>query len=186
MRVVNYDEVNIPDELDSLALELRRTLVPRIKSHRSNDQARESNARSALYQLPYILWGVSGEVRGKTILDLGCGSNQPSLEGGGIFNDSTYEPWLCRGLHLLGANPIGVDIGSLDGEEFTHHQVDLSRLDSLKEIPDGSVDLANAKQLFSSPFLIRFTKTNPEDLRRNLHTQLERVLKPEAVFLYWD
>ena len=117
---------------------------------------------------------------------MGCGSNNPCLEGGYIFNDPQFEPHLCRVLHLLGAKPIGIDIGSLEGELFQHYRLNLNSSDSLRDIPDGSIDLANACQLFDSSFLRSRLKINPEELKRNLLPQLERVLKPGAYFLHWS
>ncbi|MBW2975812.1 hypothetical protein KY347_00030 [Candidatus Woesearchaeota archaeon] len=186
IKAIFYEDIDVPDELSRTSIKLTDCLAKKLATGYSPDPKAEFYAEMALaQQLEYILWGVSGYVKGKTILDLGCGCNYPAFESEGGPWDSMYEPWLCRGLHLLGANPIGVDYDALSGEKFKHYEVDLTASDSLSMIPDESVDLANARQLFSSVWLGRRGK-NSEDLRRNIHTQLERILKPRAFLLYWD
>jgi hypothetical protein len=120
------------------------------------------------------------------VLDLGCGSENPHLEDA-FHPDTMYEPWMCRALHLLGAYPIGIDIGTLKGEKFRHREyTDLSLPGSLDFIPDASVDMANATQLFSSTHLSLHLKISPEMLGKILYPQLERVCKPDAYFLVRD
>lgn len=84
-------------------------------------------------------------LRGKIILDLGCGCNnwhkrfsdpaQPDSE-----SHRDFEPWLARALHFLGARVIGIDTGDLEGEKFEHHSIDLAQPDALGFLKDGSVD----------------------------------------------
>lgn len=101
--------------------------------------------------------------------DLGCGSNDIYRETGMLLKpDNQFEPWLCRILHAIGARPIGIDIGPLSGERFEYYERNLNSPNSLEGIPDNSVDLANAKQLFDSPFLIYRLGINPQELRQNL------------------
>ena len=187
MKAVHYEKVDAHKKFGSRAYELATELGKTMASKYPTDSDAEHHTRLALHnQLAHILYGISGEVRGKRILDLGCGSNQPELEGGFLFRDSMYEPWVCRSLHTMGANPIGVDIGDLSQEEFEHYQLNLAEPDCLATIPDRSVDFANSWQLFSSSFLRTHTNIREADLRRNIYEQLERILKPEAIFLSWD
>ena len=133
--------------------------------------------------LTYVLVALSEGVEGKTILDLGCGSTDPKIEHGNREITRQYEPWISRALHILGANVIGLDYGPLDGEQFTHYQVDLRNPDSLSFLPDQSVDLANARLLFSS-CMMRGTPGASQAMQENLMPQLERILKPEGTFIY--
>jgi|SRR3989339_451297 len=79
-----------------------------------------------------------------------------------------YEPWFCRALLELGAQPIGVDIGSLEGEEFEHYRTDLSKLGSLDFLPDQSFDGINLRQVLSSPQLERMERQMTHgDIKKN-------------------
>lgn len=91
-----------------------------------------------------------------------------------------FEPWLARGLHILGVHVIGVD-SAVEGEPFRHYQRNLLKSDSLADIADESVDLANANALFSSPSVGSRGK-----LWDAVAPQLDRILKPEAMFIYQD
>jgi len=138
-------------------------------------------------QINYLLFAVSGDLENKKILDLGCGSNNPYLEGMGDFNDRMFEPWLCRGLLELGANPIGIDIGDLSKEKFEHYQLNLLEPNSLHFIPDNSIDIANSHELFNSPYL-NFEhmglNSSGKKLKEILIPQLERIVKPKGLFIY--
>jgi hypothetical protein len=131
----------------------------------------EETSEAIITQIPYILQELRGNVRGKTILDLGSGSTF----GG-------YKPWLCRILYHMGANPIAVDLGKFRNEPFIAYSADLSQPNALRMIPDNSVDLANAKMFFTCSDL-RSMRPNAY-LREQLRPQLERVLKQDASFIY--
>ncbi|HII71554.1 TPA: hypothetical protein HA265_02255, partial [Candidatus Woesearchaeota archaeon] len=45
--------------------------------------------------IPQILHLTGGDVSGKVILDLGCGSDPAAYKDAGS-NDERYKPWLCR------------------------------------------------------------------------------------------
>jgi hypothetical protein len=185
MKVRNYKEIATTREIDRKAFELVNFSVNQLRKNPKfveDDGWAEINP---IVSLPPIMTCL-GSLEGKTILDLGCGSNNPRIEGDIYFSDRQFEPWLCRTLKVLGANPIGMDIGPLAGEEFEHYWTELTQPDSLKIIPDNSIDLVNACQLFDSPFLKKVIKVSGMELKKHLLPQIERVLKPDCYFLYWS
>lgn len=148
-------------------------------------------------QLAWIFYAANGQVEGKRILDLGCGSTGSTEESSEHYSSglSLYHPWLCRTLDRLGAYPIGVDIGELQHERFETHRVSLLIPDALKDIPDGTVDIVHSRALFDSPELYeQFQKYLPapwldmdkrdDYLMALLQPQIVRVLKPYGVFVY--
>ena len=72
-------------------------------------------------------FGSVERARGKRILDIACGSNSSRSPDTGE-RTAMFEPWFCRLLFALGADPVGVDAGDLEGERFEHHVADLSRI----------------------------------------------------------
>lgn len=119
-------------------------------------------------------------IQNKRILDLGCGSHRGTYESRN-WDPPIWEPWLCRALTKLGANPIGVDIGDLSEERFEHYQINLLSENSLNIIPDNSIDITNAELLYDSPTLQEMP--GGRNLRDLLIPQLERVIKPEGFFI---
>src|SRR5207247_4144223 len=75
-------------------------------------------------------------VRGKRILDIACGSNSSRSPDTGE-RTAMFEPWFCRLLLELGAGPVGVDAGDLEGERFEHYSADLSRIGALDFLADA-------------------------------------------------
>jgi len=134
---------------------------------------------SAMY---YLL----GEIYGKTVLDLGCGSIFSNDHTASIFQEQRlYEPWLSRTLHELGARPIGIDSKHDLSEEFEGYKLNLCFPDSLKQFPDKSVDLACAFSLFDSPSLHYGNGFGAgRELFHCLIPQLERVVKDDGFFLF--
>lgn len=59
--------------------------------------------------------------RGKTVLDIGSGSSS----GHDHEYKEVFEPWFCRILQKIGAEPIAVDQGDNTGEAFEHHRFNL-------------------------------------------------------------
>lgn len=142
-------------------------------------------------QLRWILTAARGEIKDKRILDLGCGSTGNTWEARDDFY--LYQPWLCRALFELGAYPIGVDTGELQGEKFETHKANLLLPDALKGIPDDSIDIIHSRALFTSPELRIMVDSLPVPkwdqerdnyLMQILRPQIERVLKPNGVFVY--
>ncbi len=115
------------------------------------------------------------DIQGKQILDIACGSNTskapPSLYINTPFGKKTlgrigegftaqFEPWFCRILFELEANPIGIDFGDLDREPFTHYRVDLGLIGALDFLPACSFDAVQDSRLFGSPeFTAQFPKS---------------------------
>ena len=117
-------------------------------------------------------------LQGKRILDLGCGS-MPSETGGRQF-----EPWLCRALKELGANPVGIDVGQLDTEEFEHYQLDLSKIGALNIFPDKSFDAVNLAVFFNSPKLKHMIEPNDiKRIKQEIGNQVKRLLKDNGSIL---
>lgn len=154
-------------------------------------------ASPLIKQLTWIFFAANGQVEGKRILDLGCGSTGSTEESSEHYDLglSLYHPWLCRTLDRLGAYPIGVDIGELQHEKFETHRVNLLTPNALGDIPDGTIDIVHSRALFDSPELYeQFQKHLPTpwlsmDKRDNylmelLQPQVMRVLKPSGVFVY--
>jgi hypothetical protein len=152
----------------------------------SSDRKSADAYCSLTNQWPRILWVADGDLKGKRILDLGCGNNSHNDDLLGDMTNRMFEPWLCRALNESGANPVGVDIGNLDMEEFEHHQVNLLKKECLHFLKDNSIDIANAHLLFDSYFLHKFQEHSRSgiDLKGILMPQLERVVRKNGYFLY--
>ena len=125
------------------------------------------------------------------ILDLGCGANGKTEESR-KYKHGQYEPWLCRALHKLGKQVIGIDIGDLSEEKFPYIETSLLDPHSLDSIRDNSIYIAHANMLFNSPELERqatgkrvenATSTSRKALEQVLLPQLDRILVPEGIFL---
>ncbi len=150
------------------------------------DKRVKSSIKNVLLRnLPCILTILNGDLAGKIILDLGCGSDF-STDGFGYGGTLIYSPWLCRTLNKLGAKPIGVDL-DLRNEEFEHHSVNLLE-ESLDFLPDHSVDVANACALFDSPTLLfmigKIPRAGFNEFEDRIRKQLERIVKPEGYFIH--
>jgi hypothetical protein len=142
-------------------------------------------------------------VRGKKILDIACGSNTSkapaSIHVNTPFGAMTlgraskgytalFEPWFCRILLELGADPVGVDMGDLDAEAFTHHRVDLGKAGALDFLPDHSFDAIQDSRLFGSP---EFTAQFPDfphrlQVAREIRRQERRLLKAGGLIIHSD
>lgn len=90
-----------------------------------------------------------------------------------------FEPWYSRLFLELGAKPIGVDIGNLEGEKFEHHSIDLAKEGSLNFIPDSSMDAVYVRLFFDSPQLEKITgEIENRAVIEEITQQIKRVLKP--------
>ena len=94
------------------------------------------------------------------ILDIGSGSVGDSKEcdydnwlSARKGKAPSFRPWLARVLHHAGLHVTAVDYGCLQGEPYKCYTSDLLEEDALREIPDGGIDIAHSRLLFSSPQL---------------------------------
>jgi hypothetical protein len=129
-------------------------------------------------QLKYIL-EVLEDTEGKKILVLGCGSSYPENYS---CDRREFEPWLCRAIHYLGIDVIGVDIRTLEGEQFEHYRADLSKTGSLSFLGDHSIDLACEYKLFDSPTLPRLG-VREKTIVETVLGEVEPKLRSGSVFL---
>ncbi len=134
-----------------------------------------------MYRLKLIT-SLMGDVKGKTVLDIGCGAKQSwDYDLCKIGKERRYyDPWLCRVLQFFGAKTFGIDGGESPNESYTHIQGHLYRFSEHTErFPNHSLDLACAWGLFDSPSLgIR------RELFDTIVTRLEVKLKPEGFFVF--
>lgn len=126
-------------------------------------------------------------LRGKRILDLASGSNSSRSP---ITRQRTaqFEPWFARLLLELGAEPVALDAGDLEGERFEHHRVDLGRSGALDFLPDASFDGVQDSRLFGSPEFLKAypRKRDHERVKAEIARQQRRVLKPNGVLIHTD
>jgi hypothetical protein len=149
-------------------------------------------------------FGYLAEVKGKRILDIACGSNTSKAPEfifvNTPFEEKTiriadtseytaqFEPWFCRILLELGADPVGVDIGDLEGEAFEHYYANLGTIGALDFLPSHSFDALQDSRLFGSP---EFTAMFPERSQRlrlaeELKRQEQRLLKKDGIIIHSD
>ncbi|HLF26848.1 MAG TPA: hypothetical protein VJG32_10970 [Anaerolineae bacterium] len=168
--------------------------------------AREPGVEEIITQLAGRLahtFGRLSNVQGRRVLDIACGSNTSqapaSLYLNTPFGEMTigraskgytaqFEPWFCRMLLELGADPIGIDFGDLEGEAFEHHRVDLGQKGALDFLPGRSFDAVQDSRLFGSP---EFTAQFPDradrlQVAQEIRRQERRVLKPEGIVIHSD
>jgi hypothetical protein len=142
-------------------------------------------------------------IQNKKILDIACGSNTSkapaSLYVDTPFGEMTigrsskgytaqFEPWFCRIIFELGANPVGVDFGDLESEVFVHYRVDLGKVGGLDFLPDHSFDAVQDSRLFGSP---EFTTQFPNQADRlkvaqEIKQQEQRLLKANGIVIHSD
>ncbi|MDP2662970.1 MAG: class I SAM-dependent methyltransferase [Dehalococcoidia bacterium] len=132
-------------------------------------------------------FGSLSAVRGKKILDIGCGSNASRSPATGKITPM-FEPWFCRILVELGADPVGVDMGDLEGELFEHYRVDFGKAGGLDFLPDASFDGIQDSRIFGSP---EFTTQHPasedyERISREIKRQEQRLLRPGGTIVHSD
>jgi len=128
------------------------------------------------------IFGSLDNLKGKRILDLGCGSiNSPDREDN--YESRSFEPWFCRALLELGADPVGVDINpDIEKEKFKNHRLNLLDLGALNIFPDNSFDGINLTGLFDSPILNRVSVLDEdrEAMKREVAIQIKRLLKHDG------
>jgi len=152
--------------------------------------ARESELEAILEEFIGRLqraFGSLSAVRGKRILDIASGSNSSRSPSTGK-RTALFEPWFARLALELGAEPVALDGGDLDGERFEHHRVDLGLTGALDFLADASFDGVQDSRLFGSP---EFRKAYPRQrdhdrVRAEIARQERRVLKPDGVLIHSD
>jgi hypothetical protein len=79
----------------------------------------------------------------------------------------------------LGAYPVGVDFGNLEGEAFEHYRVDLGQKGALDFLPSHSFDAVQDSRLFGSPeFTAQFPE--PADRLKVANSSRTKILKATA------
>jgi hypothetical protein len=148
-------------------------------------------------------YGKLTHIQEKRILDIACGSNTSKappvfridtpfgavkIGGSGKSYTARFEPWFCRILVELGVDVVGIDLGDLDGEAFTHHRVDLGQIGALDFLPSHSFDAIQDSRLFGSP---EFTAQFPNQADRlkvaqEIRRQEKRLLKTDGIMIHSD
>lgn len=123
--------------------------------------------------------------RDLAVLDIACGSSSSRSPVTGRQTPE-FEPWMCRLLLELGAHPLGVDIGDLAGEPFEHHRVDLGIPGALDFLASGSFDAIHESRLFGSPEFRAAHGPATERIRREIHRQERRLLRPGGTLIHSD
>ncbi len=139
----------------------------------------------------------------RRILDIACGSNTsmapPRLHIDTPFGNvkigrssrvytTQFEPWFCRLLLELGAYPVGIDSGDLEGETFEHHRVDLAKVGALSFLPDHSFDGIQDSRLFGLPEFMRQLPRAEDRLQvaQEIVHQERRLLKAGGRIIHSD
>ena len=172
-----------------------------------NKIAREPGTQVVVEQmLGRLITAVSqlSSLSGQRILDIACGSNSsqtpPTFHINTPLQTTTihtnmgsaytaqFEPWFCRILLALGAEPVGIDFGDLSGETFEHYHVDLTQIGALDFLPSRSFDAVQDSRLFGSP---EFTALLPDNAARlkvalEIRHQEKRLLKVGGVLIHSD
>jgi hypothetical protein len=148
-------------------------------------------------------FAVLSDIQDKKILDIACGSNTSKAPASLYINTpfgekrigraskgftAQFEPWFCRILLELDANPVGIDFGDLDREFFAHYRADLGRIGALDFLPDRSFDAFQDSRLFGSP---EFTAQFPDQADRlkiaqEIKSQEQRLLKTDGIMIHSD
>jgi hypothetical protein len=180
------------------ALDARYDLIGKIAKERGVEEI----IQQMFGRLANSFEGLSN-IQGKRILDIACGSNTskaPStLHIDTPFGKMTigraskgytaqFEPWFCRILFELGANPVGIDFGDLDHEHFTHYRVDLGKVGALDFLPDCSFDAVQDSRLFGSPeFTAQFpNKADRLKIAQEIKQQEQRLLRTNGIIIHSD
>ena len=130
-------------------------------------------------------FGSLSTIRGQAVLDMACGSNSSRSPVTGL-RTAEFEPWMCRLLLELGARPVGIDIGDLSTETFVHYRVDLGLPGALDFLPTASFDAVHESRLFGSPEFRAAHGPATERIRREIHRQERRLLRPGGILIHSD
>lgn len=169
--------------------------------------AREPGVEEILKQLIGRLESAFGSLtglKGKRVLDIACGSNTSRAPSFIYINTpfgetriplphrrgytAQFEPWFCRILLEVGADPVGIDLGDLEAETFEHYAVDLGREGGLDFLPSHTFDAIQDSRLFGSP---EFTDRFPDPaarlkVARQIRDQEKRLLKADGILVHSD
>ena len=173
----------------------------------SGKMAKEPGVEEIIKQLLSRLasaFGNLSNVKGKRILDIACGSST-SKAPSSINIDTPFgkkrinttdtesytaqfEPWFCRMLLHMGAYPVGIDFGNLEGEAFEHYRVDLGQSGALDFLPSHSFDAVQDSRLFGSPeFTAQFPKQADRlSIAAEIWRQEQRLLKAKGIVIHSD
>ena len=130
-------------------------------------------------------FGSLSRIAGRTVLDIACGSSSSRSPVTGL-ETAEFEPWMCRLLLELGARPVGIDIGDLAGEAFENHRVDLGVPGALDFLASESFDAIHESRLFGSPEFRAAHAPATERIRREIHHQERRLLRPGGILIHSD
>jgi SAM-dependent methyltransferase len=130
-------------------------------------------------------FGSLSTIREQDVLDIACGSNSSRSPDTGL-RTAAFEPWMCRLLLDLGARPVGIDIGDLADEAFEHHRVDLGVPGALDFLATGSFDAVHESRLFGSPEFRAAHGRATGRIRREIHRQEGRLLRPGGILIHRD
>ncbi len=130
-------------------------------------------------------FGSLSAIRGQTVLDIACGSSSSRSPVTGR-QTSEFEPWMCRLLLELGAHPVGLDIGDNAAEAFEHHRIDLGVRGALNFLATGSFDAIHESRLFGSPECRSAYGRATERIRREVHRQERRLMRPGGIIIHSD
>jgi len=161
-------------------LDLRHRLASKI--------AAEPNLEAIMTEFASRLmdaFGPLSTIRGQAVLDIACGSNSSRSPVTGLLT-AAFEPWMCRLLVELGAQPVGIDIGDLADEAFVHHRVDLGVAGALDFLASGSFDAVHESRLFGSPEFRAEHGPATERIRREIHRQERRLLRSGGILIHRD
>ena len=168
---------------------LRRALGKLDADHRlASKIAAEPNLATIMAEFVTRLMDAFGSlpaIRGQAILDIACGSSSSRSPATGRPT-SEFEPWMCRLLLELGAHPVGLDIGDNAGEEFEQYRVDLGVPGALDFLATESFDAIHESRLFGSPEFRSVHGPATERIRREMHWQEGRLMRPGGVLIHSD
>jgi hypothetical protein len=172
----------------------------------SKKMAREPGVEEIITQLVGRManaFGRLSNIQDKRILDIACGSNTSKAPSSVYINTpfgemtigratqgytAQFEPWFCRMLVELDANPVGIDFGDLAREVFEHYRVNLGQKGALDFLPSHSFDAVQDSRLFGSP---EFTAQFPNQADRlkvaqEIRRQEQRLLKADGLIIHSD
>lgn len=121
----------------------------------------------------------------KRVLDLGCGSVYASLpfRGSPKYDTVCYEPWLCRYLHHIGADVVGVDATDNSSEKFESHIGNIMNPSTWELFEDNQFDIVT---MFSVPSSHRSSGYRCKEVVDYAKKQCQRVLISRGQLFYTD